>query len=134
MNNYINQSDYGCQPHVDNMYCVSMNNQDYRTAFWTGHHLQLTLMSIPINQEVGLEMHNDTDQYIRIEEGYGFVMMGQTKCQMDQWQLSTGDAIFVPAGMWHNIINIGNCPLKLTSVYAPSHHPFGTVQHCKEDS
>lgn len=134
MNYYINQNDYGCQPHVDNMYCVSKNNQNYRTAFWTGQYLQLTLMSIPINGEVGLEIHNNTDQYIRIEEGYGFVMIGKTKCQMDEWQLSSGDAIFVPAGMWHNIMNIGNCPLKLTSVYAPPHHPFGTVHPSKEDS
>ncbi|MEG0275451.1 MAG: cupin domain-containing protein [Coprobacillus sp.] len=134
MNYYINQSDFGCQVHVDNMYCASKNNQNYRTAFWTGQHLQLTLMSIPVCDEIGLEIHNETDQYIRIEEGYGYVMVGKEQCQMNEWQLCTGEAVFIPAGMWHNIINIGNCPLKLTSVYGPPRHPFGTIHTTKEEA
>ncbi|MEG0592460.1 MAG: cupin domain-containing protein [Coprobacillus sp.] len=135
MNYCYNQNDYGKQVHVDNMYCVAKNNQNFRTAFWTGQYLQLTLMSIPVNEEIGLETHKETDQYIRIEEGYAYVMVGKNQCQMDeQWQLCTGDAIFVPAGTWHNIINIGNCALKISSVYAPPHHPFGTIHPTKEES
>lgn len=127
--------DSGPNPYAANMPCVAVNNQNYRTAFWTGNHLQLTLMCIPAGDDIGVEIHEDTDQYIRVEEGNALAMMGQTEsCMNMQWELCAGDAIFVPSGTWHNVINISNCPLKLTSVYAPPHHPHGTIHQTKEDS
>ena len=122
------------------MYIVNIDkaaklNPNYRTALWTGEYLQTTLMSIPVGGDIGLEMHPDLDQFIRIEYGYALVMMGREKDALDYRQRVNADfAVFVPANTWHNIVNIGNVPLKLYSIYAPPHHPFGTVQKTKFDA
>lgn len=133
-NNGLNMqiSDYGLQPFVTNIDKATLNNRNYRTALWTGQHLQLTLMSIPVGGEIGLEVHPDTDQFLRVEKGCGITIMGCAKTQLNyQRPVCSGYAIFVPAGTWHNIINTGNCPLKIYTVYAPPHHPYGTVQATK---
>lgn len=110
-------------------------NTNYRTALWTGDHLQLTLMCIPAGGEIGLEVHPDTDQFLRIESGNGVSMMGPAANRLrDQHRITDGYAVFVPAGTWHNIINTGKTPLKLYTVYAPPHHPHGTVQATKADA
>ena len=89
-------------------------------------------MSIPPGGEVGLERHKDNDQFLRIESGQGIVQMGRSKDKPDMRQPVFGDfAIFVPAGTWHNVINIGTEPLKLYSIYAPPHHPHGTIHATK---
>lgn len=125
-------ADHGNQPYVVNIEEVSIQNNNYRTAIWTGEHLQVTVMSI--DQEVGLEVHPDVDQFLRIEEGTGVVKMGKTKNNMTfESQVKEDDAIFIPAGAWHNLINIGNKPIKLYSIYAPPEHPFGTVHVTKAD-
>lgn len=112
-----------------------MQNQNFRTALWTGCHLQLTLMCIPAGGEIGLEVHPDTDQFIRLESGQGMAMMGACKDKLNfQKCIGADDAVFVPAGTWHNIINTGRCPLKLYSIYAPPHHPHGTVHRLKADA
>lgn len=124
--------DYGPEPFITNIDEATLRNRNYRTALWTGQHLQLTLMSIPIGGEIGLEVHPDTDQFLRIEKGQGIAMMGCTKQQLNYQQpVCSGYAVFVPAGTWHNIINTGNCPLKIYTIYAPPHHPHGTVQSTK---
>lgn len=124
--------DYGPKPFVTNIDKVTQQNRNYRTALWTGQHLQLTLMSIPVGGEIGLEVHPDTDQFLRIENGNGMTFMGCDKKRLDyQQSVSDGYAIFVPAGTWHNIINTGTCPLKIYTIYAPPHHPHGTVQATK---
>lgn len=128
-------TDYGPDPHVIDVYQVAAENQNFRTAVWTGNHLQMTLMSIPPRGEIGLEIHEDTDQYIRVEQGNAIVKMGKNRERADFWQnLRTGDAVLVPAGTWHNVMNTGRESLKLSSVYAPPHHPKGTVHHTKEDA
>lgn len=125
-------SDYGPDPFVVNIDKAARQNMNYRTALWTGQHLQLTLMSIPVGGEIGLEVHSDTDQFLRIESGKGITMMGPAEGQLNyQGAVSDGYAVFVPAGTWHNIINTGNCPLKIYTIYAPPHHPYGTVQATK---
>lgn len=127
--------DNGPDPYILDMEQLAVNYSDFRTAVWTGCHMQMTLMCIPPCGEVGLEMHHDTDQLIRIEQGRAAVIIG--KCvdrQEFQKIICKGDAVFVPAGTWHNIINIGRSPLKLSSVYAPPHHPWGTVHHTKADA
>ena len=127
--------DHGPCPYVVNIARATGENQNYRTALWTGCYLQLTLMCIPACGEIGLEVHPDTDQFLRIEQGNGVVMMGKCKDQLDFQQcVSEDDAIFVPAGTWHNVVNTGRCPLKLYSIYAPPHHPRCTIQRTKMDA
>lgn len=124
--------DYGPEPFITNIAKATLRNRNYRTALWTGHHLQLALMSIPVGGEIGLEVHPDTDQFLRIEKGYGIAMMGCAKNQLNyRRSVCRGYAVFVPAGTWHNIINTGNCPLKIYTIYAPPHHPHGTVHATK---
>lgn len=123
-------TDHGPAPFAANILHAARQNQAFRTAFWTGCQLQMTLMCIPACGEIGLEMHPDTDQLIRVESGRALVRMGTCREDLDfQCCLNPGDAVFVPAGAWHNICNAGNGPLKLSSLYAPPHHPRGTV-HC----
>lgn len=127
------QTDFGSYPYVANIENMACRNTNFRTALWTGCNLQMTLMSIPPCGEIGLEIHESTDQYIRIEHGQAMVMFG--KCEKhsnERYKLTQGDGIFVPAGTWHNIINIGEECLKVSSVYAPPHHPWGTVQKEKD--
>lgn len=125
--------DYGSDPLIVNIDYFTKQNPYYRIALWTGEHLQVTLMSIPVHGDIGLEMHPDVDQFIRIEDGCALVMMGKSKTLLNYQQSVNGNyAVIIPAGTWHNIINIGNTPLKLYSIYAPPQHPFGTVHETKE--
>lgn len=124
--------DYGPQPFVVNINEASIQNRNYRTALWTGKYLQVTLMSIDVDDDIGLELHPDVDQFLRIEQGQGMVKMGRNKNNLSfQARVQDDCAIMVPAGTWHNLINTGNRPLKLYSIYAPPHHPRGTVQKTK---
>ena len=126
-------TDYGPEPFVINIEEATCHNDNFRRALWTGCHLQLTLMSIPSGGEIGLEIHPDTDQFLRIEGGEGVVRMGCQRERLDFCRrITSGDALFIPAGHWHNILNTGNCPIKLYSIYAPPHHPHGTLQATKE--
>ena len=95
----------------------------------------MTLMALPPCGESGVAMHEDTDQLLRIEQGCGMVKIGACREQLDmQYRVCRGDSIFVPAGTWHNVINTGRIPMKLSSVYAPPNHPRGTVHRTKEDA
>ena len=144
MNNYYNRyhstnanliRDYGPEPFVVNIEEITKANNTFRTALWTGEHLQLTLMSIPVGESIGLEIHPDTDQFLRLEQGEGLVQMGKDKNNLSfQKRVSNNLAFVVPAGTWHNLINIGNIPIKLYSIYAPPKHPRGTVHLTKADA
>lgn len=128
----FNIIDYGPEPFVVNIDEATKRNTNYRTALWTGNHLQLTLMSIPAGGDIGLEMHPNVDQFLRIEEGYGFVEMGSDRDKLNyQRNVDNSYAVFVPAGTWHNITNAGSTPLKLYSIYAPPNHPHGIVEATK---
>jgi mannose-6-phosphate isomerase-like protein (cupin superfamily) len=127
--------DYGPCPFVVNIEEATKQNNNFRTALWTGNHLQLTLMCIGVGEDIGLEMHPDVDQFIRIEEGQGLVLMGDCSDRIDfKRRVSADYAIFIPAGKWHNLINTGDIPIKLYSIYAPPEHPHGTVHVTKEDA
>lgn len=144
MNNYYNRyhstnanliRDYGPEPFVVNIEEITKLNNTFRTALWTGEHLQLTLMNIPVGESIGLEIHPDTDQFLRLEQGEGLVQMGKDKNNLSfQKRVSNNFAFVVPAGTWHNLINIGNIPIKLYSIYAPPKHPRGTVHLTKADA
>lgn len=128
-------TDQGKQPFVINIEEAAERNRTFRTAIWTGTHLQVTLMSIGIGEDIGLEVHPDVDQFLRIEEGHGFVQIGDTKTNLNfEKRVSENSAIMVPAGKWHNLTNTGNKPLKLYTIYAPPEHPFGTVHQTKADA
>lgn len=132
-NSPIALRDYGPQPYVVDIDRATKQNKNYRTALWTGNHLQLTLMSIPVRGDIGLEVHPVIDQFIRIEQGQGIAQMGPSRDNLNfQRNVHDGSAIFIPAGTWHNVVNTGNVPLKLYSIYAPPQHPRGTVQATKE--
>ena len=134
-NCYSKMNDFGPEPFIANIDRFAKMNQNYRTALWTGEHLQVTLMSIPVGGDIGLEVHDNVDQFIRIEDGCALVKMGKCKDDLNHQQRVTSQfAIFIPACTWHNIINIGHTPLKLYSVYAPPQHPFGTVHRTKREA
>ncbi len=120
--------DMGGQPWVVNIEDLTTENDTFRTAKWTGTNLQMTVMSIPVGEDVGLEVHGDIDQFLRVEKGKARVEMGDKEDNLDYSEEAEDDfAIFVPAGKWHNIVNVGDEPLKLYSIYAPAEHPKGTV-------
>ena len=126
------QNEHGGEVYYLNVEKTANRNRNFRESIWTGRYLQMTLMSIPCAEDIGIELHKDTDQYIRVEHGYALVLTGcDDKNLNNKQKLYTGDAVFIPAGVWHNIVNIGRCELKLSSVYAPPHHPKCTVQENK---
>ena len=126
--------DYGNKPFVVNINEITKLNNNFRIALWTGKHLQITLMSIKVKDCIGLEMHPDVDQFLKIEEGCGLVQMGDNKNNLTfEKKVYNGYAIVIPAGKWHNLTNLGNRPIKLYSIYAPANHPFGTIHKTKED-
>ncbi len=129
------QTDHGPNPYVANIEQTVLQNPNFRTAVWTGCHLQMTVMCIPPCGEIGLEVHADTDQLIRVERGTAVVKVGKCVNQLNfQQNMCKGDVVFIPAGTWHNVVNIGRNPLKVSSVYAPPNHRRGTVHHTKADA
>jgi len=127
--------DYGAEPTVLDIDAHTMFNDNFRVALWTGTQFQVTLMSIPVGCDIGLEQHPDTDQFLRIEDGQAMVMMGDSEESLTFIQTAEKDfAIIVPAGKWHNIFNTGDRPLKLYSIYSPVEHPFGTVHKTYEEA
>ncbi|WP_338780557.1 cupin domain-containing protein [Metabacillus sp. FJAT-52054] len=128
----LEAKDYGAKPFTVNINEAAKQNDTYRTALWTGKHFQVTLMSLKPGEDIGLEIHPEIDQFLRIEQGQGIVQMGKQKDHLNFVRNVQDDfAIFIPAGTWHNVTNTGNIPLKLYSIYAPPQHPFGTVHITK---
>ncbi len=133
--NEIIVKDYGAEPAVLNMEDYTTSNTSFRSAIWTGNKLQVTLMSIPVGGEIGLEAHPETDQFLRVEDGNAKVVMGDTQDSLIFTSNVGPDyAVFVPAGKWHNLINVGDKPVKLYSIYSPVEHPHGTVQQTFEEA
>ena len=131
----ITLKDFGPAPTVLNIERHTLANENFRTAIWTGNKLQVTLMSIPAGGDIGLELHPDIDQFLRVEQGTGQVLMGDSRDRLDFVREVTDDyAVFVPAGKWHNIVNKGDKPLKIYSIYAPAEHPRGTVHKTRQQA
>ena len=127
--------DFGGEAAVINVNNAANANTNFRTALWTGNNAQLTLMSIPPRSEIGEEIHLELDQFIRVENGRALIVweVTQNSPRIQRYAFKN-DVFFIPAGTRHNIINIGHTALKLSSVYAPPNHPFGTAQKTKQEA
>ncbi|AWH94230.1 cupin domain-containing protein [Dietzia psychralcaliphila] len=128
-------TDHGPHPYVVNIEDETLGNTNYRTTLWTGKNLQMTVMAIAPGDDIGLEVHEDHDQFLRVEQGRGRVQMGPAEDRLE-FDEEVGDdwVILVPAGSWHNVTNIGDEPLKVYSIYAPPEHEHGTVHATKAES
>lgn len=116
--------------YVVNIEEESTQNTNFRKVLYTGKHSQLVLMSLKPQEDIGLETHPDNDQFFRVDAGSG-------KCVIDgnEYQLSDGSAIVVPAGAEHNITNTSESEeLKLYTIYSPAHHKDGIVRSTKEEA
>ena len=110
-------------------------NDAFRTVAFTGEHAQLTLMRLRPGEDIGREMHADVDQFLRIEEGRARLELGTAEDRIDErYEVSDGWAIVVPAGVWHDVVNVGDGDVRIYSLYAPPQHPEGTVHRTKGDA
>ena len=131
----MNIQDIGPEPHSFDLERATVEHENYRTVAWSGKYLQLTFMSIPVGEDIGLEAHPETDQFLRLDAGRGRVQMGSAKDQLEfDREVEDGWAIVVPAGTWHNVTNIGDEPMRLYAVYAPVHHAAGKVHATAADA
>ena len=115
--------------YVDDIAVVTIANQDFRRVLYTGDNLQLVLMTLPPGCDIGEEVHPDRDQFFRIEEGSGVVRIDGVDNKVED-----DFAVIVPAGARHNVINTGNEPLRLYTIYGPPEHKDGVVQSTKEEA
>ena len=114
---------------------ATLDNENFRTVLWTGEHSQLTVMRIAAGEDIGLEVHPDHDQFIRIEEGKGRAELGPSEDEVAETHDVEADwAIVVPAGTWHNVVNTGDGDLKVYSLYSPPEHPPNTVHRTKAEA
>ena len=114
---------------------ATVENTTFRTVVFTGEHTQLTVMRLAAGEDIGREAHDDRDQFLRIERGRARVELGRSADAIDETH-EVGDdwAIIVPAGVWHNVVNVGEDDLKLYSLYSPPEHPDGTVHETKAEA
>ncbi|WP_349944306.1 cupin domain-containing protein [Lacrimispora sp. BS-2] len=121
-------NDYGPAPLVLNIVHDTLRNPTFLTTRWTGDHMQLALMSIPVNGETGLGNNPELDQFIRIESGEGLLLMGDSPYNLTfQEPVNDKCAIIIPANTWYNLKNTGEDALKLFTIYSPVVQPSGTV-------
>jgi mannose-6-phosphate isomerase-like protein (cupin superfamily) len=122
-------ADIGGTPWVLDIEEATVSNENYRLTQWTGEYLQLVYMSLKPGEIINLEVHDDHDQFIRIEKGKALVFMGTSEDNLDFEEIVSDDwAILVPAGFWHKIENIGNTDLKLYTIYSPPEHQKGSIE------
>ena len=104
-------------------------NDDFRRVLYTGHHLQLVLMTIQPGEEIGAEVHEDRDQFFRFEQGSGMVDIDD-----NTYDVEDGSGVVVPAGARHNVRNTGDAPLRLYTLYGPPEHVDRLVEKTKADA
>lgn len=120
---------------LDDINQLTLDNTNFRTVVYTAGHTQLTLMRLAQGEEIGWEAHPHLDQFLRIEQGKARVEFGRTEEAIDETHEVEDDwAFIVPAGVWHNVVNIGSEDVKLYSLYSPPEHPDGTVHRTKADA
>ena len=113
----------------DNIEKLTKENTDFRRVLYTGEKSQLVLMSLLPGEEIGMEVHPENDQFFRFEDGEGEVIIGETT-----YQVSDGDAVIVPKGERHNVVNTGKTALKLYTIYSPAHHKDGIIRATREEA
>lgn len=114
----------------DNIEKLTLDNDNFRKVLYTGKHSQLVLMSLAPSEEIGMEVHEDNDQFFRFEKGEGKVIIDG-----NEYMVTDGDAVVVPSGAQHNVINISDSDyLKLYTIYSPAHHKDGIVRTTKADA
>lgn len=121
----MNKSQVG---YLDNIEQETLGNENYRKVLYTGPNMQLVVMSLELNEEIGMEVHAEHDQFIRVEQGAARVMLND-----ETLELNEDEAVIIPAGTKHNVVNIGDDLLKLYTIYTPPEHPEGTVQEAKPE-
>ena len=109
-----------------NISALAKENNNFRKVLFTNSHSQVVLMSLKAGEEIGIESHPDNDQILYFVEGHGKAIVSGS-----EHEFKAGDVVDVPAGAQHNFINTGSEPLKLFTIYAPAHHPEGTVHETK---
>lgn len=114
---------------VEDIEALTEDNNDFRRVLYTGKYLQLVLMALQPGEEIGEEVHEDHDQFFRVEKGKGEVVIDGTSTK-----IKSDDAIVVPAGARHNVINTGGKPLKLYTIYGPPEHRDGVVRETKAEA
>lgn len=115
---------------VDNIEELTLSNSNFRKVLFTGKHCQLVVMSLKPGEDIGQEVHDNVDQFFRVDAGKGKLVMDGT-----EYEITDGFAIVVPAGTLHNIINTSDTEdLKLYTVYAPANHPDGTIHATKAEA
>ena len=108
----------------------TISNNNFRKVLYTGAHSQLVLMSLKPGEEIGLETHEENDQFFRFEAGEGKVIINES-----EYSVEDGDAIVVPSGAQHNVINTSETEdLKLYTIYSPAHHKDGIVRETKDEA
>lgn len=108
----------------------TLENENFRKVLYTSKHSQLVLMSLSPNEEIGMEVHKDNDQFFRFEKGLGKMIIDG-----NEYEVGDGSAIVVPAGAKHNIINTSTAEtLKLYTIYSPAHHKDGIIRKTKKDA
>lgn len=113
---------------VQNIESIAVENKEFRRVLYTARNCQLVIMSLQPREEIGAEVHQ-LDQFFRVEEGQGEAILDGVR-----HAISDGFAVLVPAGANHNIINTGNAPLKLYTLYAPPNHRDGVVHHTRDEA
>ena len=108
----------------------TLENENFREVLFTAPHSQLVVMTLQPGEEIGMETHDDIDQFIRVEAGTGkAILNGEDKA------LADGTAVVIPAGTEHNVVNISQTePLKLYTIYSPAEHPDGTINKTKAEA
>jgi mannose-6-phosphate isomerase-like protein (cupin superfamily) len=115
--------------YVDNIEQRTIENEDFRRVLYTGKHLQLVLMTLPPGCDIGEEVHEDRDQFFRIEQGEGEIRIDGVANRVED-----DFAVIVPAGARHNVVNTGSVPLRLYTIYGPPEHRDKVVHKTKEDA
>ncbi len=115
--------------YVDNIERATVENEDFRRVLYTGRNLQLVLMTLPPGCDIGEEVHEDRDQFFRIEQGEGEIRIDGAANRVED-----DFAVIVPAGARHNVVNTGDAPLRLYTLYAPPEHRDGIVHKTKEQA
>ena len=108
----------------------TLDNTNFRRVLYTAKHSQLVLMSLRPQEEIGLETHPENDQFLRFEGGRGAVFINDNR-----YEVEDGDAVIVPAGARHNVVNLDETEeLKIYTIYSPPHHKDGTVHATKQQA